>query len=76
MCMTTEIKKNHNSTYMHERLTNASLSFSFHVVQANCEDQDQTPQNGAPDQDLHCLLTKLSIKSCSEMINTSQQPCK
>ena len=75
MWMTTEIEKSQLNIY--------ALAFDqykaivlFSCEQTNCEEQDQTRQNVAPDQDLHCLNTELSIKSCSEMINTSQQSCK
>ena len=31
---------------------------------ANCADPDQTPQNAASDQGLHCLSTTLFAQAC------------
>ena len=36
-------------------------------------DPDQMRQNGAPDQDLYCLLTESSIKILIKIKNTTQQ---
>ena len=38
-----------------------------------CIEPDQTPQNVASDQGLHCLLTECSIKIRKKMKNTTQQ---
>ena len=41
-----------------------SMIASFSGTYANSTDPDQTPQNVASDQDLHCLSTKCFIKIC------------
>ena len=51
------------------QLTHISLaSFLWDIY------KDQTPQNTASDQGLHCLLTLCSITICIKMKNTTQQP--
>ena len=40
----------------------------------NSADPDQTPQNAASDQGLHCLLIDCSIRILIKMKNTTQQP--
>ena len=41
-----------------------------------CITSDQTPQNAASDQGLHCALTECSIKIWIKIKSISQQPLK
>ena len=43
---------------------------------ANSADPDQTPQNAAPDQGLHCLLTGISIQNQIKMKKVHLAPLK
>ena len=44
------------------------ISLASHFgKQANSADPDQTPQNAASDQGLHCLLTGISIRNRIKM---------
>ena len=38
------------------------------------QNPDQTPQNAASDQVLHCLFTEVYFKVLIKNINTTQQP--
>ena len=42
----------------------------------NSAEPDQTPQNAASDQCLHCLHTERSIEIGIKMKNTTQKPLK
>ena len=54
-------------------LTHISLE-SFCGTSANSAKPDQTPQNAASDQVLHCLLIGVSLKIWIKMKNTTKQP--
>ena len=41
---------------------------------ANSADPVQMPQNAASDQDLHCLLTEISVKSAVKIENPPEKP--
>ena len=40
----------------------------------NSADSDQTPQNAASDQGLHCLLTEISIQNRIKMKKYTRHP--
>ena len=46
----------------------------FFGTYANSAGPDQTPQNAASNQDLHCLLTGMSIQNNIKMKSTSDTP--
>ena len=54
------------------QLTHLSLWCLFCVDKANGADPDQTPQDVASDQGLHCLLTEDPIKIPIHMKNTTK----
>ena len=54
-------------------LTHISLA-SFCGTWAKSEKSDQTLQNAASDQVLHCLLTEVSFKNGIKMKNTTNNP--
>ena len=49
------------------RLTHISLASFFGGTYANTADPDQTLQNAASDQGLHCLLAGISIQNKIKM---------
>ena len=50
--------------------------WKFRSVYVNSAYPDQTPQNAASDQGLHCLLTECPIKFEYKIKNTTQEPFK
>ena len=54
-------------------LTHISL-VSLFGTKANSADPDQTPQNAASDQGLHCLLAGISIRNRIKMKKYTRHP--